>query len=134
MENATQNKITEYVKEAERQIKAGKGENILPTTTQLRKIFAHINKIQNKAEFVFRNTEGEGLPTEIANELQYLKIQAVYQMARDRDRDRDQKVKKFFEKIGLTDRIDNIKTKTEFHEFCKYMEAIIAYQRYYGKK
>lgn len=56
MENATQNKITEYVKEAERQV-SETGERNLPTTTQLRKIFAHINKIQNKAEFVFRDTE-----------------------------------------------------------------------------
>ncbi len=127
MENATQNKITEYVKEAERQV-SETGERNLPTTTQLRKIFAHINKIQNKAEFVFRDTEGEGLPTEIANELQYLKIQIVYQMARE------SKVKGFFEKIRLTDRIDNIKTKTEFHEFCKYMEAIIAYQKFYGRE
>lgn len=127
MENATQNKITEYVKEAERQV-SETGERNLPTTTQLRKIFAHINKIQNKAEFVFRDTEGEGLPTEIANELQYLKIQIVYQMAREF------KVKGFFEKIRLTDRIDNIKTKTEFHEFCKYMEAIIAYQKFYGRE
>ncbi len=127
MENATQNKITEYVKEAERQV-SETGERNLPTTTQLRKIFTHINKIQNKAEFVFRDTEGEGLPTEIANELQYLKIQIVYQMARE------SKVKGFFEKIRLTDRIDNIKTKTEFHEFCKYMEAIIAYQKFYGRE
>ncbi len=127
MENATQNKITEYVKEAERQV-SETGERNLPTTTQLRKIFAHINKIQNKAEFVFRDTEGEGLPTEIANELQYLKIQIVYQMARE------SKVKGFLKKIRLTDRIDNIKTKTEFHEFCKYMEAIIAYQKFYGRE
>ena len=69
------------------------------------------------------------LPAELAAQVQYLRVKMAYQAGRDKD------VKKFVEKAGLDARICDIKNSiAKYEEFARYMEALVAYHKYYGGK
>ena len=148
--------VKDYVKIADQIVFKAEQENYLPSTSQLRKIFAHINKIKNKAESAFSKDDSNEIPNEIVAELQYLKIQIAYQMGRSKPKylskniKEDEKLFYFFDKpiiewsaknkegiiqkkeYKILNWIDMISTKEAFNMFCRYMEAIIAYQKFYG--
>ncbi len=100
----------------------------LPTATQLRKIFSHINKIKNNMEVSLLNDSSEVYAKKLYENLQYFKVQLIYQMGRDA------KVKNFIENTQILKKLDGIKGSNGFSSYCRYMEAIIAYQKYYGKE
>ncbi len=92
------------------------------TTSQIRKFLSGVNLIQNKM-----NEEGEILSDETVNEIKYLKIKLAYQAGREK------KIKVLYD--NLVPEIDNIgNSKKKFIDFSKYIEAIIAYHKFYGGK
>ena len=98
------------------------------TTSQIRKFLSAVNSLSNRiALYRIQHTETEKLTPELAGEVKYLKIKLVYQAGRER------KVKDFVERTGLINCIDGIGSSSEkFEEFAKYVEALIAYHKYYG--
>lgn len=90
------------------------------STSQIRKFLSAVNQIENKVV-----AEEDVLSGEITNEIKYLKIILAYQAGRTSS------VKPLYtELIPRIDKIGNDKKK--FVEFSRYVEAIVAYHKFYG--
>ena len=77
--------------------------------------------------------EGEELPQDIVDRIQYLKVQFVYEYGRDDKKDGS--VRRFINESKILNKIDQIGTsKKKFIEMERYMEALVAYHRFYGGK
>lgn len=102
--------------------KRGKSIPIV-TTSQLRNLLAMCADIYN---MVIVQTKDE-LNDEIKGKIEYLKIRMVY------DAGRDDKVKNLVEEAQLLDCIKEIKgSKRNYILFNRYMEALVAYRKFYG--
>lgn len=98
-------------------------EKISLTTSKIRNILSLVTNIYNE---VIHST-GEILSMEMQGEVQYLKLRIIYEAGREPS------VKEFVKNAELIEHIDNIKDKKDYLLlFCKYMEAIVAYRKYYG--
>ena len=93
------------------------------TTSQIRNLLSGISDIYN--DIVRLDTEE--LNEAQKDRIRYLKVQFVYAAGRD------DKVKVFVEHSGMLEKLDYaLKGKKEFIEMEKYMEALVAYHRFYG--
>lgn len=107
------------------QFKGKKNSPKVLSTSQIRKLLTMTADIYNDA----RRLQCEKLDADMRSRIQYLKLHMVYAAGRDN------KVKEFVEKTNLLNLIDNIKDdKDRLVLFCHYMEALVAYHRYYGGK
>lgn len=130
MSKMSLNKIT-YVSDAEKVIKSliytdrnGKQQLSL-TTSKIRNILAMISELYTDAIHIM----GDKLDEDIQSRLQYLKMRMAYEYGREKT------VKSFVEKAKLMEEIDDIKdSKEKLIIYCKYMEALVAYHKYYGGK
>ncbi len=121
-----------YVDVAEKSIielktlKDKKGKSIkLLSTSQIRNLLAMTADIYNDV----LNLREEKLPEEIVGRVNYLKIRFLYEAGRE------PAVKKFVEKTGILDHINEIgDNKNQYILFSRYMEALVAYRKYYGGK
>ena len=111
-----------YVDEAERvmsELKAKRGI----TTSKIRAIYALVADIYNVENL---RSEAE-LLEESQLKLMRLRVRIIY------DAGREQAVRAFVEKAQLLEYIKGIgKSRTEMIQFAHYMEALVAYHRYYG--
>ena len=99
------------------------------TTTKIRGLLSGMSDIYNDVVRV----EGEELPQDIVDRIQYLKVQFVYEYGRDDKKDGP--VGRFIKEAKILDKIDQIGTsKKKFIEMERYMEALVAYHRFYGGK
>ena len=102
------------------------------TTSQIRKFLTAVNRTANKVEiYRSQNPQAKSLPEDMVGEIQYLQVQLVYQAGRERS------VKEFIDKdhANLIARIKAIGNSFEkFEEFCRYVEALVAYHKFYGGK
>lgn len=97
------------------------------STSQLRKILVLINAIDNKISYISDDKITEELEDMLVN----LKIKIAYQSGREN------KVKDFVKESKINNRLDNIlknKDKRELKKFTRYVEALVAYHKYYGGK
>ena len=111
-----------YVDEAERvmgELKAKRGI----TTSKIRAIHALVADIYNAENL---RSEAE-LLEESQLKLMRLRVRSIY------DAGREQAVRAFVEKAQLLEYIKGIgKSRAEMIQFAHYMEALVAYHRYYG--
>ena len=111
-----------YVDEAERvmsELKAKRGI----TTSKIRAIHALVADIYNAEN---PRSEAE-LLEESQLKLMRLRVRIIY------DAGREQAVREFVEKAQLLEYIKGIgKSRAEMIQFAHYMEALVAYHRYYG--
>lgn len=92
------------------------------TTSKIRKILSLVSDISNDAI-----TADKVLPPQLVNKIRHLKVRIAYEAGRERD------VKKFVDKAKLLDGIDYIgSSKESFIRFSQYLEALVAYHRFYG--
>ena len=97
------------------------------TTTKIRGLLSGMSDIYNDVVRV----EGEELPQDIVDRIQYLKVQFVYEYGRDDKKDGS--VRRFINESKILNKIDQIGTsKKKFIEMERYMEALVAYHRFYG--
>lgn len=98
------------------------------TTSQIRKFLTAVNLVRNKVDFyMVQNKGAQELSPELTAEVKFLKINLLYQAGRYTD------VKKFVEKGEFERIIDGIgKNIKEFQKFCRYVEALVAYHKYFG--
>lgn len=95
------------------------------TTSKIRNLLAMSADIYNDV----LNNKSNILDKDIIGRINYLKIRFVYEAGRD------QKVKKLVERAEIIKIIDEIKDKkTNFILFNRYMEALVAYRKFYGGK
>ncbi len=90
------------------------------TTSQLRKFLSAVNSVANKV-LIYAKDE---LDTELINEIQYLRVKLAYQAGRYPE------VKDLAIQAKLDTEINNIKTKKDFINFARFIEAIIAYHKF----
>lgn len=109
-------------KEEENKKKNKKGAVKIVTTSKLRNILSMSADIYNMANL----SVTENLDDSINAKIEYLKVRILYEAGRDKD------VKELVEKAQLLGCIDEIKgSKKNFIRFNRYLEAIVAYRKYY---
>ena len=122
-----------YVDQAERVIKQlidesdKRGKNNIPnivTTSKLRNLLSMTMDIYNQ---VVNSTEDD-LDDEVKGRIEYLRVRVVY------DAGRDIKVKKFVEKAEILECLKQINgSRKNYLLFTHYMEALVAFRKYYAK-
>lgn len=65
---------------------------------------------------------------DLADKIAYLRVQFVYQSGRETA------VKDLVKKAEILDILKEINNKESLQRFCRYMEALVAYFRFYGGK
>lgn len=92
------------------------------STSQIRKFLSAVNKINNKINY---QNNSDILSEDIVAEIAYMRIQFAYLVGRNKS------LKELHEK--LDDAIANIKnSKSNFINFARYVEAIVAYHKFFG--
>lgn len=92
------------------------------STSQIRKFLSAVNKINNKINY---QNNDDILSEDIVAEIAYMRIQFAYLVGRNKS------LKELHEK--LDDAIANIKnSKSNFINFARYVEAIVAYHKFFG--
>lgn len=112
-----------YVEEAEKVIKEI-GYNRDLTTSKLRNLLALSSDIYN----MVMQQNKDVLTEEVKSRIEYLKVRFIYEAGRD-----EKGVKKLVENANLLGVLKNIKgSKKNYILFNRYMEALVAFHRYYG--
>ncbi|NLG33497.1 MAG: type III-A CRISPR-associated protein Csm2 [Syntrophomonadaceae bacterium] len=94
------------------------------TTSKIRNILSRVSEIYNDVSL----TQNEVLDQDIQNRIAYLKIRLVYECGREPDI-----IKPFVEKAKLLELLNAIgDSRKRFIDYAHYMEALVAYHRYYG--
>ena len=65
---------------------------------------------------------------DLADKIAYLRVQFVYQSGRETS------VKDLVKKAEILDILKEINNKESLQRFCRYMEALVAYFKFYGGK
>jgi CRISPR-associated protein Csm2 len=122
---------TNYVDEAERAIqtlvdedkkKNPRGSKLV-TTSKIRNLLAMTAEIQTEV----RNSQEEKLDNQIMERINYLKVRFVYEAGRD------QGVRKLVETARILEHLSEIRnSKQQYIIFSTYMEALVAFRKYYG--
>ena len=121
-----------YVEEAERailELKSMKSPNNrsipMVTASKLRNLLAITADIYNAV----LNQTGDKLPEEICSRIEYLRVRFLYEAGRETA------VKNMVEKAGIIEILKSVKgSKKNYVLFNRYMEALVAFHKYYGGK
>lgn len=125
-ENNYVNMAEEAIKtlSSKKDMRTGRPEPMV-TTSKIRNLLAMTSDIYNEVE----RTQGETLSPEILSRIQYLRLRFVYECGRE------QKVKDFVMQAKLLDALNEIgNSKKNYVLFSHYMEALIAYHKFYNGK
>ena len=116
---------SEYVDKAEAVIKKLDSEKRLLTTSKIRNLLSMISSLYDEV----RRSTSEKLSAEAMSQIQYIRLHFAYEAGRD------PKVKDFVNEADILAHIKDIgDNKGQFMLFCRYMEALVAYHRYFGGK
>lgn len=126
----------DIVEEAEKVILKIKNNNkgkIYLTTSQIRKFLTAVNLLKNKIEiYRCQNNNTNILSEDLTMEIKFMRINIVYQVGKDNSK---KNLKEFVETAQLENWIKNIgNSVVKFNEFYKYVEALVAFHKYYGGK
>lgn len=120
---------TNYVEQAEKVIKSmirkdKKGKDIIYlTTSKIRNLLSMISQIYNMVS----HETGEKINEDLQSQVQYFKMRFAYEAGREPT------VKEFQEKAEIFSNIDKIgDSREKLICFCHYMEALVAYHKFYG--
>ena len=99
-------------------------------TNQIRKFLTAANMVANKVSiYRSKHPQEKKLSSELVDEIRYLQVKLVYQAGRDKN------AKEFIEKAGLLPMVKQIGSSiVRFEEFSRYVEALVAYHKFYGGK
>ena len=101
------------------------GRGNIVTTSKIRNLLAMSADIYNQV-LVYNSEKLDG---ELAGRIEYLRIRFIYECGRE------QKVKEFAEKSHLLEILKEIgSSKKNYLLFNRYMEALVAFHKYYGGK
>lgn len=104
-------------------------ERSIVTTTQLRNLLAMISDIYNDIlddDSVIKDGKNDTLIEEITSRINYLKLKFIYESGRD------EKVKFLIKEASILEHLKDIqKSRKNFILFSRYMEALVAYRKYY---
>ena len=126
---------TNYVDKAEKAIRSlrdkaeqqrkGRGELKIVTTSKIRNLLAMTADIYNQ---VLR-CQKDSLDEKLKGRMEYLRVRFMYECGRE------PKVKEFVQQAEILEILKEIKqSKKNYLLFSRYMEALIAFHKYYGGK
>lgn len=119
-------------------INRDKYNNILLKTNQIRKFLSAVNMVANKVDvYKATNPDNKSLTEKkLVTEIKYLEVMLVYQVGRDNAANpRFKSVEDFVKKAELRESLHGIGNSIEkFEEFNRYMEALVAFHKFYGGK
>ena len=93
------------------------------STSKIRNLLAMVSDIYNDVNVL----NVDKLPDEIIGQINYMKVRFYYEAGRE------DSVKKLFETSKVFEIIDEIgNSKKNYILFSKYMEALVAFRKYYG--
>ena len=111
----------EYVDKAEEVIRTGKAQI---STTKLRNLMSLVNDMRNEERL---NTDKKNIGDKTAAKVAMMRVRLAYECGRDSE------VNKFVQKAELTKYLKEIKgSREKLDQFANYMEALVAFQRYYS--
>lgn len=101
------------------------------TTNQIRKFLTAVNTLTNKITlYRHQQEQTRELSEDLAKEVRFLKVKLAYQVARG-----NKGVKRFAEDTRLKEYIDMVGTDLkEYMAFAQFIEALVAYHKFYGEK
>lgn len=117
-----------YVEEAEKVISklaGGQGKNgrMLLTISKLRNLLSMTADIYNEV----LSGQNDELSDEVRSRIEYLRVRFLYEAGRD------EAVRKLVEEANILDMLKGIQgNRKQFILFNRYMEALVAFHRYYG--
>ena len=120
-----------YVDKAENAIKKlteesrakNKGQLKIVTTSKIRNLLAMTSDIYNQV----LTYNSEKLDNEIVGRIEYLRVRVMYECGRE------PKVKEFAQKAEIIELLKEIgNSKKNYLLFSRYMEALVAFHKYYG--
>ena len=126
---------TTYVDEAEKAIKKllnQKNEKTgrpipIVTTSKIRNLLAMVSDIYNEVV----NSKDEKLSQDIVGRINYMKLRFYYEAGKDDTGS----VKRLLQQANVFDIIDEIgNSRSNFILFSRYIEALVAFRKYYGGK
>lgn len=98
------------------------------TTSKIRNLLSMTSDIYNQVLV----HSSEKLNENLVGQIEYLRVRFIYECGRD---EREKKVRKFVEKAEILEILKEIgASKKNYLLFSRYMEALIAFHRYYGGK
>ena len=103
-------------------------------TNQIRKILTAVNILKNKVDIykIAKSKEKKldeelHLDEDLQMEIEFLRVNMSYQACRDN------LVREFIEKADLLNMVKDINGDIKaFEKFCKYVEALVAFHKFYG--
>ena len=103
-----------------------KGRDVEPvTTSKIRNLLSMTADIYNEVV----NCKEDRLPVELIEQINYMKIRFVYEA------DREPKVGKLVQEAQILNCIGEIgQQRKNYILFSRYMEALVAYRKFYGKR
>ena len=102
-------------------------EKIKLTTSQIRNLLSMTSEMLNKVHNGRNLGEANPPLTEsLHQDLNSLRIRAIYECGRTDE------IRDFVEKAHILEHLKNIKTINDCELFCHYMEALVAFHRYFG--
>lgn len=122
-------KAEKAIKKLKTEIKDKKGRPVnMVTTSQIRNLLSVSADIYN--EIMNDSVEkGDKLPAELCGRINYLKVRFIYEAGRD------PKVRNFVETSEILKILDSIQgSRKNYLLFSRYMEALVAFHRYYDGK
>ena len=104
-----------------------RGRVNIVTTSKLRNLLAMTADIYNQVLLY----PSERLDDELLGRIEYLRVRVMYECGRDNEH----KVEKFIKKAEIIECLKEIgASKKNYLLFSRYMEALIAFHKYYGGK
>ena len=130
-----ENQIVDRAEEVMRTLSQSKK---MVTTSQIRKFLTAVNTVKEKISMHRMNNkeEDDSLPVSLQAQIKYLKVKLAYQIGRNKNKKESENPVEAFEKeAGLMKWIDEIKgSAKEYDKFSNYIEALVAYHKFYGGK
>lgn len=132
MEQLTDKNYVDLAEKAIKALKKNHKDEYYLTMTNLRNLQALTSSLFD--ELGYRKYE------ELQDKVSYLRVQFVYQAGRIEVQSSEAKWKKEYpvrdlvDKANILEHLKGIKDGESLARFCRYMEALIAYFKYYGGK
>lgn len=101
-------------------------------TNQIRKILTAVNILKNKVDiYKIAKPQAKKLDEELQMEIEFLRVNIAYQIGREKGK--ENLVREFIEKADLLNMVKNINGDIKaFENFCRYIEALVAFHKFYG--